>query len=129
MTPEVDALLRVARETLAAAELLFREGHFRSCVSRSYYAMFYCAEALHLSEGRSYSRHGAVISAFGRHFIKTGRLDAKLHMYLCKAFDDRNLGDYEFMRQVSEPTARTTLERAREFLGATTTFLNRPDAP
>jgi len=85
-------------------------------------------EALHLSEGRSYSRHGAVVSAFGRHFTKTGLLDAKFHRHLCQAFDERNRGDYEFMREVSEQAARMTSQRAREFLEATKAFLHRAGA-
>jgi len=66
MTEEIEALLRLAGESMAAAKTLFEQGHFRFSVSRSYYTMFYCAQALHLSQGRSYSRHSAVIAGIRR---------------------------------------------------------------
>jgi len=56
MTPQIAALIRLAEESVDAAETLFKHGHFRFSVSRSYYTMSYCAQALPLSEGRSYSR-------------------------------------------------------------------------
>ncbi len=55
----------------------------------------------------------------------TPEIEALLQ-FLCQAFDERNRGDYEFMRQVSQPAARTAVERAREFLSTTTAFLEHP---
>ncbi len=63
------------------------------------------------------------LAAFGQHFVKTGLFDRKFHNYLRRAFRDRQRSDYEAMAEVSEETARSTLERAREFLAATNTFL------
>lgn len=65
MTPEIAALIRLAEQSLDAAETLLKCGHFRFSVSRSYYTMFYCAESLLLTQSRSYSKHSAVIAAFG----------------------------------------------------------------
>ena len=70
MTAEIEALIRMAEQSLDAAETLRRRGHFRFSVSRSYYTMFYCAETLLLTQGRSYSKHSAIIAGFGQHFIQ-----------------------------------------------------------
>ena len=43
---DCDALLRKARASLDAAELLRAEGYQEFAVSRAYYAMFYTAESL-----------------------------------------------------------------------------------
>ena len=128
MTEEIEALLRLAEESMAAAQSLLEQGHFRFSVSRSYYTMFYCAQALHLSQGRSYSKHSAVIAGFGEHFVKTGLFDKRFHEYLRKAFADRQRGDYEAMDQVSENTARTALARSQEFIQATNAFLQAEES-
>jgi uncharacterized protein (UPF0332 family) len=44
--------------------------------------MFYAAEALLLDQDLSFSKHSAVISAFGQRFVKTGILDSSLHRHL-----------------------------------------------
>lgn len=58
---EIRAMLAKGRRYLASAELLSRSGDYDSAVSRLYYAMFYAAEALLLSRGRTYASHWAVI--------------------------------------------------------------------
>ncbi len=116
MTPEVAALLALANESVAAAEALLRSGHFRFCVSRAYYAMFYAAEALHLHEGRSYSSHGAVIAAFGRHFVRTNRVDKQFHRHLRKAFEDRQRSDYDAVEPVTRSMAEGAIARAEGFV-------------
>jgi len=120
---EVQALLALADESVDVAQTLLGTGHYRIAVSRSYYSMFYCAKALHETEGRFFARHGAVIAAFGLHYAKTGLLDRKLHAYLREAFRERQRSDYEPMARVSEATARTAVERAKEFIEATKAYL------
>jgi uncharacterized protein (UPF0332 family) len=41
--------------------------------------MFYAASALLLGSGMVFSKHSAVIAAFGREFAKSGMVDPKLH--------------------------------------------------
>jgi uncharacterized protein (UPF0332 family) len=42
---EIPALLAKAQRYLRSADLLFRDEDYESSVSRTYYAMFYCAQA------------------------------------------------------------------------------------
>ena len=67
MTADQAALLRKAHSSLHAAKLLAGEKFFDFSVSRAYYTMFYVAEALLLGQGRSFSKHSAVLAAFGEH--------------------------------------------------------------
>jgi len=94
MKPEARAFLDKAHQSLQAAANLKRDGFIDFAVSPAYYAMFYTAEALLLDQGLSFSSHAAVISAFGKLFVKTGRLDPRFHRYLLSAQDTRNVGDY-----------------------------------
>jgi uncharacterized protein (UPF0332 family) len=48
---QIDALLQKAEENINAAELLLQQGYFDISASRSYYAMFYLAQALLFSRG------------------------------------------------------------------------------
>lgn len=41
--------------------------------------MLYIAEAFLLEKGLTFSKHSAVISAFGKHFAKTGELPKDFH--------------------------------------------------
>lgn len=60
------------RRSLEAGRSLYSRGDYDFAASRAYYAMFYLVEALLSSLGLSFSKHSAVISAFGQHFVKTG---------------------------------------------------------
>ena len=70
MTPDQAALLRKAHSSLQAAKLLAGEKHFDFAVSRAYYTMFYVAEAFLLGQGLSFSKHSAVLAAFGERLAK-----------------------------------------------------------
>lgn len=123
MKAEVRGLLDLADESIAAAEMLLKAKHYRFAVSRAYYAMFYVAGALHCHEERAYSSHSAVISEFGRYFVKSGRFHVKFHDHLRRAFQDRQRGDYDPADAPSKKTAEITLQRAQGFFDAATEFL------
>ncbi|MGQ9490571.1 MAG: HEPN domain-containing protein [Anaerolineae bacterium] len=70
MKPEVQALLQKAHASRKAAGLLAEQDYLDFAASRAYYAQFYTAEALLLSQGLAFSSHAAVIAAFGREFAR-----------------------------------------------------------
>lgn len=123
MTDGVQELLAKAAQSIDAAELLLRDGFVDFSAGRAYYAMFYTIEAVLLSRDLSYSKHSAVIAAFGKEFVKTGDLDSRFHRYLLDAFDLRNAGDYGLMNTVSEEPAGRVIREARELLVAVNDFL------
>jgi len=122
-SPGVADLLEKADRSLAAADRLLADGFPDFAAGRAYYAMFYAAEALLLSRRLSFSKHSAVIAAFGQQFVKTGVLDPSLHQYLLSAFDLRNLGDYGAVRAVEDADARQALEDAKVFCAAARAYL------
>jgi uncharacterized protein (UPF0332 family) len=123
MTDAVADLLSKADQSIGAAELLLKDAYVDFSVSRAYYAMFYSIEALLLSREQSYSKHSAVIGAFGKEFVKTGILDSRFHRYILDAFDLRNAGDYGTMHVVREEQAEKTIVEARELLAAVRQYL------
>jgi len=123
MTPEVEALLKKARENHEAAVLLHRNGFSEISASRAYYAMFYAAEALLLAHGLTFSSHAAVIAAYGREFAKTKALDVHFHRYLIDAEDLRHSGDYGSGPTVTTDQVNQALQWAQEFIAAAEAFL------
>lgn len=116
MTEAVRELLDKSARSIEAAKLLLRDGYFDFAASRAYYAMFYAVEALMLDRDLSFSKHSAVIGAFGKEFVKTGIFDSRFHRSLLRAFDLRNAGDYGTIQSVSEEKANQTIVEANELL-------------
>lgn len=111
MTEDQLELLQKAHQSLSAAKLLLIGSYPESAASRAYYTMFYIAEAFLEGEGMSFSRHSAVISAFGQYFARTNRVPIEFHRFLVEAQALRNAGDYGQLNQATEQ-----LSRAEQFL-------------
>ncbi len=109
-------LLTKAKESLKAAEMLFDGGFYDFSASRSYYAMFYATEAVLLSKSLSFSKHSAVIAAFGKEFIKTKIFPQKMRDSLVSAFELRHMGDYGSPGSVSKEKARALIEQTKGFI-------------
>ena len=120
-TPE--DYLALADEDIVVATSLLRDGHIRSAVSRSYYAMFYTATALLYHKDLAFKKHSAVIAGFGEHFAAPGLLDRRYHAALRKAFDLRQRADYELAARLSSDEAEEQLAIAREFVQAAREYL------
>jgi uncharacterized protein (UPF0332 family) len=116
LTPDQTALIKKAQESLRAAKLLAKDELYDFAASRAYYAMFYIAEAFLLEEGAAYSKHSAVISAFGQKFAKTGRVPQPFHRYLIEGQEIRNIGDYDTGPGLSDEQAAEQISRAQQFI-------------
>lgn len=116
MKDEQLQLLLKARQSLDAAKMLLNENYSDFAASRAYYTMFYIAEAFLEGEGMSFSKHSAVISAFGREFARTNRVPVEFHRFLIEAQELRNAGDYGDFNAVSFEDAEEQISRAEQFL-------------
>ncbi|WP_293339551.1 HEPN domain-containing protein [Microcoleus sp. CAWBG58] len=116
MTPAQLNLLLKADQSLSAAKFILDGGYPDYAASRAYYAMFYIAEAFLEGEGLSFSKHSAVISAFGREFARTGRVPVKFHQFLIRSQELRNAGDYGEINAVTANQAADSIAQAEEFL-------------
>ncbi len=117
--------LEKAQENLSAAELLYEQHYYDIAASRAYYAMFYAAQAALLTKNLTFTKHSAVIAAFGKEFAKTGEIDPKLHRYLTSAQEARNLGDYGSDVYIPAEEAERLIGWAKEFLNALQDYLSR----
>ena len=99
-------------------------GDYDSAVSRAYDAAFFLAEALLDALGQSFSRHRAVISAYGQEFAKTGRLDPRFHRLLIAAFEKRQQADYPPESGLVASDVSVLLEDVSRFPAAALTWLD-----
>lgn len=123
---EINSLIKRAERYLLSAEILITEGDYESSVSRTYYAMFYLAQAALLSKGLTYSSHKMIISAFGENFIKSNILPKELGRSLNRAFDKRQIGDYNYDFIIDKSDAINLQIEGEQFLSIIKNFLKIP---
>ncbi|WP_017292745.1 HEPN domain-containing protein [Geminocystis herdmanii] len=105
-----------AKQSLEASKHLFEGKFYDFAVARAYYTMFYLASAFLAQEELYFSKHSAVISAFGREFIKTQKIPQQYHKYLREVQNMRNLGDYGDYNSLGKEEAQLQIDRAENFL-------------
>lgn len=116
MKKEQKQLLDKAIDSLEAAEILFNQGYYGICVSRTYYSMLYIAKAFLLKLNLSFSEHSAIIYGFGKEFINNNKINNDFYKYLVDAQNLKNVSDYDLDVQVSEEEAKTELKKAKDFI-------------
>lgn len=118
MTDEARKLLDRAVHALEVAEKLMGDDYPADAASKTYYSMYYAAQALLKAEGIDVIKHSAVESALGYYFAKTGRLDPKYHRMLIDARKVREIADYDMEEEIVEPLASLKIEEGKAFLAA-----------
>jgi uncharacterized protein (UPF0332 family) len=125
VTEELEAMIDRAHRAIGAAGVLLAEGFRNSAASEAYYAMFHAASAALASIGQGYSKHSAVISAFGREFAKTGLLPRSLHSQIRAAFETRRKATYDYEVSIPQVQAEDVIAEAEEFVAAIEQYLER----
>lgn len=124
ISAEVQHLLKLADESHDVAKGLIDMGHPRFSAAQSYYTIFYLAQAMLLTKGLTFSKHSAVVAAFGKEFAKTNLLDSKFHRYIIQSQKLRQTGHYgEEGEEVTEEQALESYEWAKEFMQAVKEYL------
>jgi uncharacterized protein (UPF0332 family) len=104
-----------SKKALNAAELLFENSYYDACVSRCYYSMFYLIQELFKKKEIEFSTHSGLISQFGLHYVKSGKVDKEYSAILRRGFERRMMGDYGQIDTVTREVARRSIEEARKF--------------
>ena len=120
----IQGLMEKARVKLAAAEDWLAQGkYFDEIVSRCYYAAFHAAQAMLATEGLTANTHQGIVSLFGLHFAKTGKVNPRLGRYLNNLKDDRESGDYDVYSGLDRSDAENAVRETREFLAEAERYL------
>ena len=83
-----------ARETLADARMLIRDGSPASALNRIYYAMFYEVLALLHTQDLASAKHSGVRALFNERFVKTGVVPVEQGRLFARMYDFRQKSDY-----------------------------------
>lgn len=113
---EIARLLQKSEKRLKIAKEYFEKDDYEIVISEAYFSMFYCACALLLTKNLAFSKHSAVIAAFGQYFSKTGEVDPVLHRLLINAEEKRKKSDYLYMEEITKEEAEKVLKDAEYFL-------------
>jgi uncharacterized protein (UPF0332 family) len=100
MNPEkadlVNLRIDLAKKTLSEVELYQVPNQlWNTAVNRLYYACFYAIIALLHNYGLDTKTHKGVLTMFGLHFIKTGKIDKESGKFFTDLFEMRQDADYE----------------------------------
>jgi uncharacterized protein (UPF0332 family) len=119
-----DQLMNFAAQDLDNAQLLLANGRYRASISRAYYAMYYCTQALLDARKIASRSHKGMIQQFGQHFVKSGDFPQDMARELKESFDLRHLSDYETAVVINREQAENALaasikfvEQVRHYLG------------
>jgi uncharacterized protein (UPF0332 family) len=113
---EIKANLERAQQAVNAARELAAGGYTDFAASRAYYAAFYAATALLLSEELSFGKHSAVLSFIHKEFVRKGKLSKTHGKNLNWLFELRGVGDYGVTLHVSQRDANRAIQVASDFL-------------
>ncbi len=119
----ITSLIERAEKYLKSSKMLLNESDYESSVSRAYYAMYYSAEAVLLTKDLTFSSHRGVISAFGEYFVKTDVFPREMGREFNRAFEKRQLGDYEYTFVISEDEAKEILKQSKRFVDSIIEYL------
>ena len=123
MKEEVAKLIEKADHALEVAQELFKNGYRADAASKTYYAMFYAAQALLKAHEIDVIKHSAVESALGYYFIKTNKMDPQFHKMLISARKVREIVDYDIQEEIVEPQINLTIENGKLFVKEIKLFL------
>lgn len=86
-----------AKDTLDDALILIEKEKWNSAINRLYYAAYYGAMALLLSEDLHPTTHNGAKSNFSEYFVKTQKIDLEFGKVYSQLFTWRQKGDYDDM--------------------------------
>lgn len=94
--------LEKAHKFLSQADEMLNMSYWDLAANRYYYACFHAVQALFVHDGISSHTHNGLLTLFGLHYIKTGKIDAAAGTFLSTMEQIRKKGDYNCKVEVKE---------------------------
>lgn len=112
-----------AKNCLAAAHVLLAQLMLEDAMSRAYYAAFHATQAVLLCEGLEPKSHHGLMHLFGRHFVKTGRIEPQYSQILARAAKYREEADYRHTMIFTADHTTQTVQEVEAFIQRIQQFL------
>lgn len=101
---------------LQQANEMYKQQYWDIASNRYYYACYHAVQALLIKNGLNSHTHDGLITSFGLHFVKTGKIDRKLGAFLSRIEQLRKKGDYNCFYSISEEEIASMIEPAKELI-------------
>ncbi|MGC8625503.1 MAG: HEPN domain-containing protein [Phycisphaerae bacterium] len=105
-----------AETSLAAARRDYAAGDMALAINRIYYACFYAASAVLLSENRQFSKHAGVRAAVHQYLVNANHLSVQWGQFYDQTFEDRQEADYQALTEFEGPRVYDRIYQASEFI-------------
>ena len=73
------------------------------------------------------SKHSGVLAAFRQYFVKTQIVPSELNDIYARVMEDRHVGDYELLSDISMEDARLDIEQTQEILDVINAWFKKED--
>lgn len=113
-----NVLLKKSQKYLQSAAVLFELEDYDSCVSRSYFAMFYAAQAALLHVGQEIPATQGIRSAFITRFVESGHFPPRAGKALTEAAEMQEVADYSHDFAVHRVESEILLQEAEAFVNS-----------
>lgn len=107
-----------ARKFLSQADEMMGLEYWDLAANRYYYACFHAVQALFVHDGISSHTHSGLLSLFGLHYIKTGKIPAEIGYFMSTMEQIRKKGDYNCKVEVTENEVKEMSVPSRKLIGA-----------
>jgi uncharacterized protein (UPF0332 family) len=124
---EIKLYMERAQQMLEVAARNLDDGFYDSSVNRSYYAVFYAANALLITKGLAMKRHSGVISAFRQYFVKPGLLETFYSELYGRLLNHREISDYELLVTIEAEQAAHDFRDAKRLVERAAAWLREED--
>jgi hypothetical protein len=104
-----------ALENLNASKLLFDNNFMNESINRSYYSIFHSVRALIAFYNFDSKKHSGIIAFFNKNFVKEKLIDKKYSKIITKAFNLRNLSDYDDFYMILKSETLEQIKNAEDF--------------
>ena len=101
---------------LQQANEMYKQQYWDIASNRYYYACYHAVQALLIKNGLNSHTNDGLITSFGLHFVKTGKIDRKLGAFLSRIEQLRKKGDYNCFYSISEEEIASMIEPAKELI-------------
>ena len=112
----VNHRLKIARDDLKSARILFEAEEYRGANNRAYYAIYHALNAVHAMKGKGYKKHKDAVANFNKEYVKTGIFPREIGRKISEAVVIRHASDYDDFYIASKEESQRQVDVAEEFL-------------